>query len=253
MHLVRQRTTATDVAARRTTRPRCAPDRAQRLTGLAYALGGTIGSERYTLDAEGNRTTLSDIFGAPLEIAGTLGCDGLNRLTALERHVIATGAPISTESLTLDPASNIPSRTGPAQTFSYDGANRVTSDGTRALGWDGADRLTSRWSDTFSYDPLSRLTAATVSGVTRSYGYDGDGLLRSRTQGATSTSFLYDSSVMPAPLVQAASERLVYGLAPLYQVHPNGSYDTLVRDGLGSVRVTLSGAGAITSDQEYTA
>lgn len=89
--------------------------------------------------------------------------------------------------------------------------------------------------------------------MTRSYTYDGDGLLRSRTQGTTTTSFRYDSSIAPAPLLAAGSERLVYGLGPLYQVHPNGSYDTLVRDGLGSVRLTVSQSGTLTAGFDYLA
>jgi RHS repeat-associated protein len=186
-------------------------------------------------------------------IAGTLGYDGLNRLTAEERHLVATGTSISNEAFTLDPASNIASRTGPAASFSYDGANRLRSDGTRPFAWDGADRLTVRGSDHFSYDPLSRMTAATVAGVSRTYGYDGDGLLRSRTQGPTTTTFTYDASVAPAPLLQSGTERLVYGLGPLYQVHPTGTYDTLVRDGLGSIRLTVSGTGAVTGGFDYTA
>jgi RHS repeat-associated protein len=228
-------------------------DRAQRLTGLTYTLGRVIGSERYTLDPEGNRTALSDVFGTTPEVAGTMSYDGLNRLTAMERHVVANGALVSNETFSLDPASNISSRTGPPAAFGYDGANRVTSDGTRAFVWDDADRLSARGSDTFSYDPLSRLTNATVAGVTRSYAYDGDGLLRSRTQGTTATAFLYDSSVAPAPLLQVGSERLVYGLGPLYQVHADASYDTLVRDGLGSVRLTVSGSANVTGAFDYTA
>lgn len=228
-------------------------DRAQRLAGLTYSLGATIGSERYTLDPEGNRTALSDLIGTTPEVAGSLRYDGLNRLTALERHVVATGFAVANERFALDPASNLASRTGPTATFSYDGANRLTGDGTRMFVWDGADRLTARGADQFGYDPLSRLMSATVAGVARSYGYDGDGLLRSRTEGTSTTPFLYDAAVAPAPLLQAGTERLVYGLGPLYQVHPSGSYDTLVRDGLGSVRLTVSGTGDITGGFDYTA
>ena len=69
---------------------------------------------------------------------------------------------------------------------------------------------------------------------------------------ATST-FVYDTSLAPAPLLQVDGERLVHGLGPLYRVHANGSYDTLVRDGLGSVRAEVSGTGRLSNAYDYTA
>src|SRR2546426_3475464 len=102
-------------------------------------------------------------------------CDGLNRLTGIK-------GPIA-ESVALDGASNIASRTGPSQTDTYDQANRLTSDGTSAYTWSNADRLINRGSDTFGYDPIDRLISSSVSGTSRSYAYNGDGILASRTQG----------------------------------------------------------------------
>jgi len=58
----------------------------------------------------------------------------------------------------------------------------------------------------------------------------------------------------PRSLRRPCSKRersLVYGLGPLYQVHPNASYDTPVRDGLGSVRLMVSQSGAITGAFDY--
>jgi RHS repeat-associated protein len=228
-------------------------DQAQRLVAVTYSRGGVVGSERYTLDPEGNRTGLTDLFGTTPEVAGTLRYDGLERLTSFERHVVATGAPVSNETFSFDPASNITARTGPAASFSYDGANRITSDGMRSFVWDGADRLVGRGADSFSYDALSRLTSSSVAGVVRGYTYDGDGLLGSRTQGATTTSFLYDPAFAPAPLLVAGTERIVYGLGPLYREHAGATYDTLVRDGIGSVRLEVSGTGRITNAFDYTA
>jgi RHS repeat-associated protein len=97
------------------------------------------------------------------------------------------------------------------------------------------------------------MTASVVAGTARGYRYDGDGLLNSRTQASTTTSFVYDPSVAPAPVLVAGTERVVHGLGPLYRVHANGTYDTFVRDGLGSVRLELSGTGAITNAFDYAA
>jgi RHS repeat-associated protein len=228
-------------------------DRVQRLTGLTYTLDQVIGSERYTLDPHGNPVALTDLFGTTPAVAGTLRYDGTQRLTAFERHFISGGQSIANETFGFDAASNVTARTGPSATFSYDAANRLTSDGARNFVWSAADQLVQRGADTFSYDALGRMTAATVGGTTRTYAYDGDGLLRTRSQGATTTSFLYDPALATTPLLQAGSERIVHGLAPLYRVHANGKFDAFVRDGLGSIRLEVSGSGKLTSAFDYTA
>ncbi|MGH7862173.1 MAG: RHS repeat-associated core domain-containing protein, partial [Candidatus Dormibacteraceae bacterium] len=52
--------------------------------------------------------------------------------------------------------------------------------------------LTNRGSDTFAYDQANRLTSATVSGVTSTDTYDGDGKRVSQTTGTTTTNYVYD-------------------------------------------------------------
>jgi len=227
-------------------------DTVQRLTGLTYTLGRVIGSERYTLDPHGNPVALTDLFGTTPAVAGTLRYDGTQRLTAFERHAVSGGQSIANETFSFDAASNVTARTGPSATFSYDAANRLISDGARTFVWNAADRLVQRGADTFSYDALGRMTAATVGGTTRTYAYDGDGFLRTRTQGVTTTSFVYDPALATTPLLQAGSERIVNGLAPLYRVHASGTFDTFVRDGLGSVRLEVSGTGKVTNAFDYT-
>ena len=170
--------------------------------------------------------------------------DGLSRLTSV------TG-PVS-ESFTLDPATNMSSRTGPMATYTYDTANRMTSDGSRSFVWDGADRLTQRGADTFSYDALGRMTSSTVSGSTRLFTLDGDGALRTATQGS-STTYVWDASTAPAPMVQAGTDRIVHGLGPLYTVRSDGTTVAFVRDGLGSVRAEVDGAGSVAKAFRYTA
>ncbi len=159
----------------------------------------------------------------------------------------------TTETFLHDGATNITARTGPAAAYSHDASNRVTSDGTRSFVWDGADRLTQRGADTFGYDPLARLTSSTVSGNTRTHTYDGDGLLRSRAEGAATTAFLWDGSVAPAPLLVAGSDRVVHGLGPLYLARADGTTLTLVRDALGSVRAEVTDQGVIARAFRYAA
>jgi YD repeat-containing protein len=199
-------------------------DRAQRLLDLAYAAGpaGLVTlSQHFTLDAEGDRTALDEtvVLGTTPPASATnryaMSYDGLLRLTALSGQLF--GGLTSSETFAYDGATNLASRTGPAAAYAIDGSNRPTSDGARAFVWSGADRLVQRGSDTFAYDALGRMTASTVGTppATRAYAYDGDGLLRSRTAAALTTSFLWDPSVAPAPLLAAGSDRVVQGLGPL--------------------------------------
>ena len=175
----------------------------------------------------------------------TYAYDGLNRLTTVS-------GPVA-ESFTFDAATNVATRTGPAATYSHDQANRVTSDGSRTFTWDGADRLVQRGPDTFAYDALSRLTSATVAGATTSYTYDGDGLLATRTDASGPTTFVWDSSVAPAPLLEADTDRVIHGLGPLYLARADGSTTRLVRDALGSVRGELNDLGVVTKAFRYAA
>ncbi len=171
--------------------------------------------------------------------------DGLNRLASVVGAV--------PETFSFDAASNVATRTGPAAAYTYDGANRLTSDGIRAFTWDGADRLVQRGADTFGYDPLARLTSSTVAGTARTYAYNGDGLLSLKTEGASTTAFLWDPSLAPAALMTAGTDRVVHGLGPLYVARSDGTTLTLARDGLGSVRAEVGDLGLVSRSFRYAA
>jgi RHS repeat-associated protein len=221
----------------------------QRLTGLTNVRAGvTITSHAYTLDNEGDRTALSE-FVSGITPAGqtdgfTMTYDGLLRLTGV--------ALTNPETFTLDAASNVAARTGPAKTFSYDQANRLTNDGAQAYTWSAADRLVQRGADTFAYDALDRLTSSAVGGVPRSYTYDGDGLLSSRLT-PLATTFLWDPASAPQRLLQAGTDRIVHGLGPLYVARADGTTTTLARDGGKSVRAEVSDLGLVTGSWRYRA
>jgi RHS repeat-associated protein len=223
-------------------------DRTLRLTNLTNVVGSTtITSHAYTLDSEGNRTAQTEfVSGITTGTSDSFGYtyDGLNRLTA----VTTTNA----ESFTLDSASNISSRTGPSATYTYDTSNRLSSDGGQSFTWSNADRLTARGSDSFGYDALDRLTSSTVSGTARTYGYNADGLLQNRTQGGSTTNFLWDPATSPSRLLEIGSDKLVYGLGPLYVVTGSGT-TTFARDGGRSIRAELSGSGSVVGTFRYKA
>ncbi len=233
-------------------------DAAQRLVAVTNAVGATtISQHSYALDAEGNRVGISE--GGRLD-PQDLAYDGLNRLLSIGASDNFRQAPcspevppcpgtVTLESFGYDGATNITSRTGPSATYTVDGANRVTSDGTRSFTWNGADRLVQRGADAFAYDPLGRLTSSTVGGSTRAYAYNGDGLLSS----GAGVGYVWDVGIAPAALLQAGSDKVVHGLGPLYMARSDGSTITFARDGLGGVRRELDGSGAITKSFAYAA
>jgi len=210
--------------------------------------GATITSHAYTLDGEGDRKAVSEFVngitapGATDSFAMTY--DGLLRLTSV--------GLTNPESFTLDAASNVAARTGPVKTFSYDQADRLTGDGALTYTWSAADRLAQRGADTFTYDALDRLTSSTVGGATRSYAYDGDGLLSSRSAPLPSA-FLWDPATSPQRLLQVGADRIVYGLGPLYVAKADGTTTTLARDGGKSVRAEVSDLGLVTGSFRYRA
>jgi YD repeat-containing protein len=132
------------------------------------------------LSANGDTQARRVVFAPGLSDHLALACDGLNRLKSVNGPV--------PESFALDGASNVTNRSGTAET--YDAANRLRIDGSTTNTWSNADRLTQRGSDTFGYDALDRLKSSTVAGTARTYAYNGDSLLKSRTQG-TATQFLW--------------------------------------------------------------
>jgi RHS repeat-associated protein len=171
-----------------------------------------------------------------------LSYDGLNRLTKV------TG-PVS-ETFGLDGPSNVTSRSGTTET--YDKANRLTDDGALHNTWSDADRLTQRGSDTFIYDPLDRMTTSNVGGTARTYTYNGDGLLQTRTSGV-GASFLWDPSTSVQRELKQGNDNIVYGLGPLYVVKSDTSIVTFARDGGKSIRAEVTSSGAVTGAFRYRA
>jgi RHS repeat-associated protein len=97
------------------------------------------------------------------------------------------------------------------------------------------------------------MTSSTVSATARTYAYNGDGLLKSRTQGATTTQFLWDPSSSPSRLLMQGSDKIVYGLGPLWVVKADGTTSSFARDGGKSVRAEVNGAGTVTASFRYRA
>jgi RHS repeat-associated protein len=216
---------------------------AQLSPAIAFSVGETMLAWRDNrLSANGDTQARRVVFAPGLSDHLALAYDGLNRLKSVNGPV--------PESFALDGASNVTNRSGTAET--YDAANRLRIDGSTTNTWSDADRLVQRGSDILGYDALDRLRTSTIAGTARTYTYNGDSLLKSRTQG-TATQFLWDPSSSPSRLLKQGSDNIVYGLGPLYVVKADATTLTFARDGSKNVRAEISSSGAVSAAFRYRA
>ena len=167
-------------------------DASQLLTLNSTLLGNPVESFAYGYDPVGNRTSLTDRFGAH-----TFGYDVLSRLTSALHPVVA---PFVTEAFSYDPVGN---RTSShlSTSYNYESANRLLSDDTFTYAYDANGNLTSKTTKTlpaqtttYAYNVENQLTRVTLpDGREVTYRYDGLGrrIERSVTAGATER-FVYD-------------------------------------------------------------
>jgi hypothetical protein len=94
------------------------------------------------------------------------------------------------------------------------------------------------------------MTSSTVAGTARTYTYNGDGLLQTRT-GGVGASFLWDSSSSPGRELKQGNDNTIYGLGPLYVVKADATTLTFARDGGKSVRGEVNSTGAVTAASRY--
>jgi hypothetical protein len=195
------------------------------LGALATVNGSPVGTE--LVNAAEPITDTSQSFAIPgLSRAQLLdGTLGVRVRAARGNHNTAVTASLDAVSVKVD----------------YSAAS-VTSITVNAVG-----ATTARGSDTFTYDQANRLRTATVSGVTETYTYDGDGVRFSRQVGAGPvTRYVSDiNSGLPVTL-DDGTRKSVYGLGLAYAVSGT-AIELYHTDRLGSVRAVTDATGAVTA------
>ena len=86
----------------------------------------------------------------------------------------------------------------------------------------------------------------------RTYAYNGDGLLQTRTGGVGAT-FLWDPATSPSRELKQGNDNIIYGLGPLYVVKGDTTTLIFARDGSKSVRAEINSSGAVTASFRYRA
>jgi RHS repeat-associated protein len=120
----------------------------------------------------------------------------------------------------------------------YDLNGNLTSDGSRTYVWDDRDRL-------------SQIKQGTT--VIASFSYDALGRRTARTEGGTSTSYLYDGLNAVQEIQGSAVNPILTGLGvdQRYARNDNGGRTYLLTDMLGSTRVLTNAAGAALQRYDY--
>ncbi|MBN9104678.1 MAG: hypothetical protein J0I14_06715 [Propionibacteriaceae bacterium] len=221
-------------------------DQAGRLVSLVSRRGGTLVDQaKYTLDADGNRTSMTNTDGTDHYT--------LNDLSQLTGVTYSDG---TTQTYTYDAAGNRTSMrtgTGDPVSYTYDDASQLTSIGTTPVTHDASGNTTAIGADSYTWDWLGRLQTAAASGATTSYATDGEGYRTSRTTTAGTDTLLYDREAATAGQTLIADNNTSYisidgaGVAELSSTSKR--YVTI--DGLNSATAWTDQDGAVTGRASY--
>lgn len=224
-------------------------DGAGRLTEVANRRNAAgvvqeIATFGYTLDAVGNRTTMTD----SARPATSYEYDVLDRLKK------TTWPDTSVNNYTYDSAGNrLTRKVGAATTsYTYDGTGWMTTAGGVAYGYDANGNQTSRGSDGYSYDHEDRLVGATIAGATTTHKYNGDGLRASSTKGAATTGYVWDVAAGQAPvLLSDGANTYLWGAGLIHAASATGARQYHHPDALGSTRALTDANGATITTRGY--
>jgi RHS repeat-associated protein len=167
--------------------------------------------------------------------------DGLYRLTSLKYR------DGTTDSYSYDAVGNRLSKN--STSYAYDDADQLTSVGGVSYSYDGNGNLTTRGSDSFSWDHDNRLTSATVSSVTTTFAYNGNGLRHSLTTGGNTKVFTWDVVAGVPQVLDDQNFKYAYGLRRISQSSSGSQFYSY--DGLGSASVLTDAGASVTNSYEY--
>ena len=215
-------------------------DAAGRLTAVAHTDAvNAIESFTYSLDGEGNRTSVTSAAGVESYVL-----DPLHRITS------ATYADGTAEAFAYDAAGYRISHTdttGATTTSTFDAAGQLVSDsdGTTYTYDAAGNLLGNSRGETYAWNDFGRMVSASANGASETYTYDAFDQ-RAAVNGEAQ---LWDSIGGLPTLISAGTDNWVHGP---HGVVRDGS-QWLLDDGLGSVRLETDGAGIVGDRFDFTA
>ncbi len=223
-------------------------DAASRLTKVEHRRGNeVVDFARYTLDGDGNRTSLRTPQGTETFV-----------LNEIDQLVSASDAAGETTTYTYDAAGNrVTSRQGTEDTVVsvYDDASQLVSVDGDAVSHDAAGNVTEASGTTYDWDWLGRMVQVdgpAVDGGSATYAYDGDGVRVSEDSGDGETSLLHDRVTDDGvpDLVQAGDDMFVH--LPEGVVETDGAETHYpLADGQGTVRALTDDDGTVAGTTSY--
>jgi len=221
-------------------------DAANQLTSETHTgPGGTLKSFSYTYDAVGNRKSVTTPAGTE-----TYVLDALNRITS------ATYTNGDLVEYTYDADGNRLTKklNGVSQnTYTYDNADQMTSDGSTSYTYDANGNMTAAGSNTYGWDYANRMTSAAIGGTTTTYTYAGDDVRARKTVGAATTNYLWDRQAGLERLVDDGTNAYLHSGSILGQVNGSNQASYTLGDAVNSVRGLTDGTGALTGSADYDA
>lgn len=229
-------------------------DNAGRLTDIVHRNGANqvILPIHYTLDANGNRTAMTDDRGAE-----QYTYDTLNRLTQV---VYADGETVS---YTYDAAGNrlsMQSSIHGATTYSYDDGDRLLQmvnpdNSVTEFGWDANGNMTRKGDIQYLFDSANRLTQVIDGEDVVLFTYDGDGHRLTKVVNGAKSQYATDLAIaLPQVLIETRdgqTSAYTHGLG-LNSIQSSGQDPVYFHsDGLGSIRRLSTNTGLINATYDY--
>lgn len=247
-------------------------DAASRLTSLSHTSGmTTLASFAYTLNALGNRTGVVETQAQAPSGSDThnvaYAYDALARLTqAIHRTggTLGSGTLVRQDDYAFDVAGNrtqqqVNTGGGPTTTnYTYDAANRLTSDGSHSFTYDAAGRMTGDGQSGFSYiwDRASRLLSfgdnfALYNGLDQRVEYTVDVIP------PVTTRYVPDMQGGLWTVLASDTDNDVMGYVHgptglLQQVDPGGASHWLLPDGQGNVRGVVNNSATVEESRLFS-
>ncbi len=191
---------------------------------------GNVAFTTATVNGQPARMLAGNVFEADLDMQA-----GTNAVTL--RAVDASGN-VTTRTYSVNVMSD-------GATYTYDAngnlSTKTTGSDTWAYTWNAENQLTRVTKNgaemaTFKYDPVGRRVEKVAAGVTTTWAYDGEDILREMRGGITTT-YIHGPGIDE----------------PLARVDQAGNTSYLHADGLGSIVKETNSAGAVTLTRQYDA
>jgi RHS repeat-associated protein len=218
-------------------------DRADRMSGVTMRKGAeTLASLAYTRDPAGQVESLvsKGLPGAETESFSYDEDERLTKAGASEYGYDAANNPTKAPGTTnaFDKASQIESATG--ATFAFDKEGERTKETPS-----GGPATSYSYSQAGDLTAIGRTAEGEVPAISESLGYDGLGLLASRTEGLSTKNLVWDLTESPEALLSDGEDNYVYGPGglPVEEISTGEEPTYLHHDQLGSTRLLTNAVG----------